>query len=75
MSKPKAHFLSTEQLEAIHNSSLKVLENTGIRVLSQQALDILKKAGAKVDYDRNHVAIPRTLVEEALKRAPKTIPY
>ena len=75
MSKPKAHFLSTEQLEIIHNGSLKVLENTGIRVLSQQALDILKKAGAKVDYDRNHVTIPRDLVKEALKRAPKTIPY
>jgi len=74
-SKPKAHFLSTEQLEVIHNSSLKVLENTGIRVLSQQSLDILKKAGARVDYDRNHATIPRDLVEEALKRAPKTIPY
>jgi len=73
MSKPSINFLSQDELDAIHNASLEVLERTGIKVMSEQALDILKEAGAKVDYGRNHATIPATLVEEALRRAPKTI--
>jgi len=75
MSKPKLSFLSEDELEAIHNASLEVLENTGIKVMSKKALDILKEAGAKVDYGKNHVTIPRNLVEEALKRAPKVMKW
>jgi len=75
MSKPRTTFLSREEIEAIHNASLQVLEKTGIRVMSEMALDILKKGGAKVDYGTNRVTLPRQLVEEALKMAPKTITY
>jgi len=75
MSKPKISFLSEDELEAIHNASLEVLENTGIKVMSKKALDILKEAGAKVDYEKNLATIPRYVVEESLKRAPKTIKY
>jgi len=75
MNKPKISFLSKNELEAIHNASLEVLENTGVKIMSDKALDILKEAGARVDYGKNHAAIPRNLVEEALKRAPKTIKY
>jgi len=75
MSKPRTTFLSQEEIEAIHNASLQVLEKTGIKVMSEVALDILKKGGAKVDYGTNHVTIPRQLVAEALKMAPKTITY
>lgn len=75
MSKPGAFFLTTEEIERIHNASLQVLEKTGIKVLSKDALDILKKAGAKVDYGANRANIPRQLVEEALEMAPKTVTY
>jgi len=75
MSKPQISFLSQDELDAIHNTSLKILEKTGVKVLSKQALDILKKAGAKVDYTSNHASIPRKLVQEALNMAPKTITY
>ena len=75
MSKPRISFLSQDELDTIHNTSLKVLERTGVKVMSKQALDILKKAGAKVDYTSNHASIPAILVEEALKMAPKTITY
>jgi trimethylamine--corrinoid protein Co-methyltransferase len=75
MSKPRTTFLAREEIEAIHNASLQVLEKTGIKVMSEIALDILKKAGAKVDYGTNHVTLPRQLVAEALKMAPKTITY
>jgi len=75
MSELQMNFLSQDEIETIHNASLEVLENTGIKVMSDKALDILKKAGANVDYEENHAGIPRSLVEEALKRAPKTIKY
>jgi trimethylamine--corrinoid protein Co-methyltransferase len=68
-------FSSQDELQAIHNASLQVLEKTGIKLMSKPALDILKKAGAKVDYETNRVTLPRQLVEEALKMAPKTITY
>jgi len=75
VSKPQVSLLSQDEIGAIHNASLEVLESTGIKVGSKKALDILKEAGAGVDYGEKHVAIPRSLVEEALKRAPKTIRY
>ena len=75
MSKPRTTFLAREEIEAIHNASLQVLEKTGIKVMSKLALDVLKKGGAKVDYGTNRVTLPRQLVEEALKMAPKTITY
>jgi len=75
MSKPRISFLSESEIEAIHNASLQVLEKTGIKVMSEPALDILKKAGANVDYETGHVTINRNLVEEALKVAPRTVKY
>ncbi len=75
MSKPEISFLSRNEIEAIHKASLQVLESTGIKVMSDKALDVLKGAGAKVDYEKNHATIPQSLVEEALRRAPKTIKY
>jgi len=73
MSGLRISFLSRDEIKAIHNASLEVLENTGIKVMSRKAIDILKGAGAKVDYEKNHVTIPRNLVEEALERAPKVV--
>ena len=75
MSKPRLSFLSESEIEAIHVASLRVLEKTGIKVMSKPALDVLKKAGAKVDYGLNYATIPGALVEEALKEVPKTITY
>jgi trimethylamine--corrinoid protein Co-methyltransferase len=75
VSKPRISFLSESEIEAIHDASLRVLEKTGIKVMSKPALNILKKGGAKVDYGTNHVTLPRQMVEEALKMAPKTIIY
>jgi len=75
MGKPRTTFLSQEEIEAIHNASLHVLEKTGIKVVSEIALNILNKGGVKVDYGTSRATIPRQLVEEALKMAPKTITY
>jgi trimethylamine:corrinoid methyltransferase-like protein len=75
MSKPGISFLSQDELKAIHNASLQVLEKTGIKVMSKKVLDILGEAGAKVDYEKKSATIPANVVEEAVKRAPKTMKY
>ena len=75
MTKAKISFLLEDEIRTIHNASLQVLENTGIEVMSERALDILNKAGAGVDYEKNRVTIPRNLVQEALRRAPSIIKY
>jgi len=50
-----------------------VLEKTGIKVMSKKVLDILGEAGAEVDYENRSATIPANVVEEAVKRAPKTL--
>ncbi len=42
-------------------------------MMSKKALDVLQEAGAKVDYEKKRATIPVNVVEEAVKRAPKTI--
>ena len=52
MGKPMIVFVSQNELEAIHNTSLQVLEKMDIRVMIKKALDILGEVGAKVDYEK-----------------------
>jgi trimethylamine--corrinoid protein Co-methyltransferase len=64
--------LSDDQLQEIHFASLEILERTGVRLHLQEAVDILKKAGARV-FDDNRICIPSHLVEWALKTVPKRV--
>ena len=58
-----ARFLSDDEIESIHLASLKVLEELGMEViLNTEALDIFRKAGARVEGER--VRIGREIVEE-----------
>jgi len=60
------------QCEQIHLASLEVLRRTGVRVHQDEALALLKEAGAQVSDD-NLVKLPASLVEWALKQAPSRI--
>jgi trimethylamine--corrinoid protein Co-methyltransferase len=62
--------LPAHQCEEIHDASLQILERTGVRLYDQTAIKLLKKAGASVN-DGNRTRIPRRLVEQALKSAPR----
>lgn len=64
--------LSDQERHDIHDSSLHILEKTGVRVDSAKGRQYLQEAGAVVDENTNIVTIPRQLVEEALRLAPKT---
>jgi len=64
--------LTDEQFQKIHAACLEILERMGVRVHLPEAIDLLEKAGARVD-DGNLVHLPDRLVEEALSTAPKQV--
>ena len=63
--------LDEEQLEFIHDVSLRIVEEEGIEVLGDQALDLFRKAGATVD-ENGVVRMDRALLLETVARAPET---
>lgn len=64
--------LSYQQCQQLHNASLEILARTGARLYEQEAIDLLKKAGATV-ADGNLVRIPAGLVEKAFSTVPKRV--
>ena len=63
--------LDEEQLEFIHDISLRILEEEGIEVMGEQALNLFRNAGASVD-DVGVVRIDRNLLLETVALAPET---
>jgi trimethylamine--corrinoid protein Co-methyltransferase len=64
--------LSEENCRKVHEASLELLERVGVRLDHIEAVELLKKAGAKV-LANQRVSIPASLVEEALAKAPKEV--
>ena len=69
---PPIKQFSDDQIEAIHEASLKVLEETGLRILSEEALNLYRSAGHKVT-DEGVVHFDRDLVLEQVALAPALI--
>ena len=46
---PPIEPLSADQIEAIHQASLKILSEHGMRILSPRACELYKAAGNRVD--------------------------
>lgn len=65
--------LSKNEMDLIHNSSLKVLYEIGLKVESKKVLDILKDNGCVVDYDTQNVKFPRSVVEKCLETVPSRV--
>ena len=62
--------LTQNEIEQIHENSLRIMENVGIIFTYEPAKEILKKAGAKVDGDL--IRFPREMVERELKNVPSS---
>jgi trimethylamine---corrinoid protein Co-methyltransferase len=69
-SMPPYEMLAPEQIERIHDVSMRILEEVGMDFLDEEALDIWEKAGAKVDHAAQHVWMDRGLILEAVAKAP-----
>jgi trimethylamine--corrinoid protein Co-methyltransferase len=63
-------FLSSGEQERLHQAALWLLANVGMQFPSQEAVDLLRKAGAKIE-SKNIARIPREMVDHAVETAPK----
>jgi trimethylamine--corrinoid protein Co-methyltransferase len=63
---------SDDQIANIHDTALRVLEELGIRVLNPRAIDLFRRAGARIDAADGMVFIDRGIVATALASAPSS---
>ncbi len=66
----KLKIVSTADLNRIHESTVAALQKTGVLFHSDEAIEIFKKHGAKIDG--HLVRISRQMLEQALEVAPKS---
>jgi len=67
--------LSRKEILQIHEATLKILAETGINIDSPRAMKIFDEAGAQVDYYKNIIRIPKQLVEDSLRSAPRKVTF
>ena len=65
------NFLTEDEIERIHEASLRILKETGVKIHSEKVRRLLAENGAEVSD--TIVKIPNSLIEEAIKRAPEGI--
>lgn len=71
MHRPLVQFLDPELIPQILDEAFSILENPGVIFQWTPALELLADHGAQVDFETNTAHIPRRLVENALKSAPR----
>lgn len=64
--------LPAEQIERIHEASLRILEQIGVDFLLPEARDILREAGAEVVSNSERVRFERDFIEQHIASAPST---
>ena len=74
VSQPKLRMLTEEQIKIIHEKALHILENTGVHFETEALLEVLEKAGARVDFETKIVRFPPALVLSAIEKAPNSFP-
>jgi trimethylamine--corrinoid protein Co-methyltransferase len=67
---PPLEIINREQIEKLHEASMRILEEIGLDFLDAESLDLWQKAGAKVDHQAQHVWLDRGLILEAVAKAP-----
>ncbi|WP_166417979.1 trimethylamine methyltransferase family protein [Cochlodiniinecator piscidefendens] len=70
---PPIEVLDQEQLDLIHNNSLRILSDIGIKVLDARSRDYLRSIGALVDEASEMVKIDPGLVMEMIAHAPSKV--
>ncbi len=67
--------ISPEQIEQIHSASMHILEEIGLDFLDDEALNLWRQAGAKVDRSTRHVWLDRDMVLELVDKAPTSFKW
>jgi trimethylamine--corrinoid protein Co-methyltransferase len=71
MAKPRISVLSEEDIQRIHEASLKVLRDVGVRVTNPQARLGLADAGVNISQGSDIVKFPESIVMQAIEQAGK----
>ena len=67
---PKFELLNADQMQALHDTSMRILSEAGIRVMGENVMALFEQADALVDRESQTIRIDETLVNEALKTVP-----
>ncbi|MCD6453615.1 MAG: trimethylamine methyltransferase family protein [Dehalococcoidales bacterium] len=65
--------LSEESVYKIHRTVMRIIDEIGFEVNSVAALDLFKKAGADVDWEKRRVCIAQPRVMELIAMAPSSV--
>ncbi len=65
--------LTDESIYKIHEAVMEIFEEIGFQVNSEASLELLKKAGARIDRKKNVVRIPRVTVLRLIRMAPHQV--
>jgi trimethylamine--corrinoid protein Co-methyltransferase len=66
-------FLSKEEVDLMHDESMRLICEMGVMVRSGPVLDVLADAGAEVDRKSMIAKLTEPMIDEALDMAPKRI--
>ncbi|GAI78152.1 unnamed protein product, partial [marine sediment metagenome] len=66
-----AKVLNLAKIRKIHDTSMRILSEIGIKVNNEEILDLLSKAGARVNKETKVARIPEHLAMESIKKSKK----
>ena len=67
--------VSDDQIEEIHDASMRILEEIGMDFLHPEALDILSAGGAAVTAGAERVRFDRNMVDEVIASVPESFTF
>ncbi len=70
---PVVDLISADEVEALHQTSLRILEEVGLNIHHAEGFELFRRAGALTDESTRRVRIGRDIVEAALATAPATV--
>jgi len=70
--RPMLSMFSDSEIDEIHLASLEILERIGVRIFHEEAIELLKNAGAHVQDD-TLVKIPNDIVKRAIDNSPDRV--
>ena len=70
--RPHLSLLSPEQIQQVHQYTLRILSETGVRVDSESVIELLRKTG-QVQIDGRNVKFSPELIDQAVETAPPVL--
>jgi len=69
----RAEFLSRQEIDRIHDTSMRLLENVGVLMHSKSVQELLLNSGSKLSSDGKRVLMPEGQVKEAIRVARRPV--